>query len=64
MKVCPLKFNSNTLDKDGEHLKDTCRCEEEDCALWESHTGTCALLTEACILDFREILKDRGGIND
>jgi len=45
--ICPLKFNSNTLDKDGAVLKDQCQCEEKECALWEIYTGTCSLCTDA-----------------
>ena len=32
MKICPLKFNSITLDKDGEFSENTCQCEADDCA--------------------------------
>ena len=46
-KICPLKFNSTTLDKDGTALQNACLCDGEDCALWEEFTGTCALKTDA-----------------
>ena len=49
-KVCPFKFNINTLDKDGEHKTYSCLCEGQVCALWEEVTGTCALKTQAYLV--------------
>lgn len=54
-KVCPFKFNSNTLDVDGIFPEGTCLCESNRCMAWkwdieegglESKTsGHCGLIT-------------------
>jgi len=49
MLHCPLKFNSKTLDSDGELLVDQCLCEQGACAFWEPITGTCSVATVAII---------------
>ena len=36
-KICPLKFNANTLDRDGmEKDENACVCIENECAFWVS----------------------------
>lgn len=45
--MCPIKFNSNTLDKD-RSLR-FCECEEERCAWWDG--GTCIVYTIGTKLD-------------
>lgn len=35
-KMCPFKFNLKDLDQ---------YCEKENCALWESYTSQCGILT-------------------
>jgi hypothetical protein len=41
---CPMKFNSKTLEPDGYVKKDSCQCDEENCAWWRNSTGQCAVL--------------------
>ncbi len=63
--VCPLKFNSSTLDADGAFLVTACQCEREDCQLWEAFTGTCSLQTLAHLkgreVSLAEAHQDREG---
>jgi hypothetical protein len=33
-KICPLKFNSNTLSIAGKICENQCKCEESKCELW------------------------------
>ena len=47
MKVCPMKFNAETLDLNGSHQLAGCECELNDCAWWDEFTGTCAVKTLA-----------------
>lgn len=54
--ICPLKFNSNTIDADGNLQENQCQCEREDCELWEANTGTCSLHTLA-YLKGREVAR-------
>ena len=42
-KYCPLKFNVNTLDRDGEMLTQANKCEGKDCAWWIERTKECAV---------------------
>jgi len=48
--ICPLKFNSETLDLDGniylpkDHGVSICKCEEKKCAWWDIREGRCAIL--------------------
>jgi len=43
--ICPLKFNSNTLNVDGvkSTYRDACRCEEKECAWWCVKDQKCAI---------------------
>lgn len=44
--ICPLKFNSNTLNVDGvkSTYRDACKCEEKECAWWAEKDKQCAIL--------------------
>ena len=42
-KHCPFKFNSNTLDVDGEFHSESCICEKNRCAFWDENLGMCAI---------------------
>ncbi|MCD6489490.1 MAG: hypothetical protein J7K20_02030 [Thermodesulfobacterium sp.] len=49
-EICPLKFNSKTLDADGNVKEECCKCEKEYCAWWikeyvgeGKHKGYCAI---------------------
>jgi hypothetical protein len=41
---CPMKFNSKTLEADGFVKKDSCQCDEENCAWWRASTNLCSVL--------------------
>jgi hypothetical protein len=41
--VCPLKFNSKTLESDGYVKKETCQCDEDNCSWWRPATNLCAV---------------------
>lgn len=41
---CPMKFNGKTLEADGYVKKDSCQCDEENCAWWKPETNQCAVL--------------------
>ncbi len=49
-KICPMKFNSNTLDRDGEHSTVTCLCEQDRCAWFDQATQSCAVPLIAHVL--------------
>lgn len=59
---CPLKFNSNTLDKEGrtityknlrgESIQYSCICEQDECAWWESRTAMCSVKVPAYLTAF------------
>jgi len=38
---CPLKFNSKTLDADGNIKNEACHCEGTDCAWWNERFRMC-----------------------
>lgn len=40
---CPMKFNSKTLEADGFIKKETCLCDEQNCAWWRPNTELCAV---------------------
>lgn len=42
---CPMKFNSNTLDKTGYTENESCQCEKEYCAFWNENVERCAILS-------------------
>ena len=42
MKICPLKFNSKTLDADGTVKVGVCLCEGEECEFYNYWLGNCA----------------------
>lgn len=39
-KICPLKFNSRTLNIGGKISKKSCKCEGSGCELWIDTTYT------------------------
>lgn len=41
--ICPMKFNSKTLEADGFVKKETCLCDEEGCAWWRPEPSMCAI---------------------
>lgn len=52
--ICPLKFNSNTLDEDGNLVGTAlgvCQCEIEGCAWWSGKDEKCAILDISSSLD-------------
>jgi len=49
MKMCPRKFNENTVDAAGVHGE--CVCEEKDCAWWNSHFGMCCEAVDAYLME-------------
>lgn len=42
-RVCPLKFNNQTIDKDGSIKENACLCEEERCGWWNDFYGMCGI---------------------
>jgi len=45
--ICPLKFNSNTLNVDGvkncSTYRDVCKCEKKECEWWIELTKQCVV---------------------
>jgi hypothetical protein len=41
---CPMKFNSRTLEPDGFVKKDSCQCDEENCAWWRPNSSNCSVV--------------------
>lgn len=57
MKVCPLKFNVNTLDESGDSKLNTCLCESENCEWWLLGRKMCALKALAVLTEEEVIRK-------
>jgi hypothetical protein len=41
--ICPMKFNSRTLEPDGFVKKETCLCDEAECGWWRPATDMCSV---------------------
>jgi len=52
MKMCPRKFNENTVDASGVHGE--CVCEEDECAWWNAHFGMCCEAVDAYLIGVGE----------
>ena len=60
-KLCPLKFNNVTLDKDGYAFsQDSCLCEGERCAWWINGWTTDGLLISRCALEYLSMKNHEG----
>jgi len=49
MKMCPRKFNENTVDVAGIH--GGCECEEGDCAKWHEQRQECGDVVNTALLE-------------
>jgi len=59
---CPMKFNSKTLDANGDLLNNVARCEEAECAWWIPATGSCAIVAISWHLN--TVAENIGLLND
>lgn len=64
--ICPLKFNSNTIDADGNSRSHSCLCELQDCAWWNEYFGKCSIAIDSYLkgiedhrLEIKQAMKDR-----
>ena len=60
-KLCPLKFNNVTLDKDGYAFsEDSCFCERIRCAWWINGWTIENLPIECCALEYMAMKNSEG----
>ena len=56
--ICPLKFNSMTLNANGVRKENACKCEEEECAWWNPYYGKCAAVVDAYLKGIAQEKRD------
>ena len=54
--ICPMKFSSKTLEADGFIKKETCLCDEENCAWWRPATNLCSVANLVEVIDKLELV--------
>jgi hypothetical protein len=54
--ICPIKFNSRTLEPDGFVKKESCLCDEENCSWWRPATNLCAVANLVEVINKLELV--------
>ena len=54
--ICPMKFSTKTLEADGFVKKETCLCDEENCAWWRPATNLCSVANLVEVIDKLELV--------
>ena len=58
--ICPLKFNSVTLDKDGSWRIGSCDCEKRECGWWNERFEMCSIVVDAYLKGIEDRRRELG----
>ena len=57
-KICPLKFNSKTLDAAGYCARGECECDKDDCAWWLDTLGVCGVIAQGYLAGIEAVQQE------